>query len=62
MGEFKNFSSFGLVRGIGARQVRIACGLILFAYLLSHFANHALGNVSYAAIAAGRPATLRASE
>ena len=34
--------------GIGLRQVRIACGLILFSYLLSHFSNHALGNVSYA--------------
>ena len=33
----------GLVAGIGIRQVRIACGLILFCYLLSHFANHALG-------------------
>jgi adenylate cyclase len=53
LGELKNFSAFGLVRGIGIRQVRIACGLILFAYLLSHFANHALGNVSYAAMVAG---------
>src|SRR5678816_668225 len=37
----------GLLWGVGIRQVRIACGLILFSYLLSHFANHALGNVSY---------------
>jgi adenylate cyclase len=37
-----------LTWGIGIRQVRITCGLILFSYLLSHFANHALGNVSYA--------------
>jgi adenylate cyclase len=42
-----------LIRGIGVRQVRIACGLILFSYLLSHFANHALGNVSYAAMEEG---------
>jgi len=37
-----------LIWGIGIRQVRLASGLILFSYLLSHFANHALGNVSYA--------------
>jgi adenylate cyclase len=40
------------LRGIGVRQVRIACGLVLFSYLVSHFANHALGNVSYAAMEA----------
>ena len=39
--------------GIGVRQIRLACGLVLFAYLLSHFANHALGNISYAAMAEG---------
>src|SRR6185437_7295129 len=33
-------------RGIGTRQVRLACGMILFAYLISHFLNHALGNIS----------------
>jgi adenylate cyclase len=41
------------VRGIGVRQVRIACGLVLFAYLVSHFLNHALGNISIDAMAAG---------
>jgi adenylate cyclase len=41
------------VAGIGVRQIRIACGLILFSYLLSHFTNHALGNISYAAMEAG---------
>ena len=41
------------IDGIGVRQVRITCGLILFSYLLSHFANHALGNVSYAAMEEG---------
>src|SRR5215471_9869525 len=35
-------------RGIGVRQVRIVCGLVMFSYLLSHYSNHALGNVSYA--------------
>ncbi len=53
LGEHKNFSAFRLARGVGVRQVRIACGLILFGYLLSHFANHALGNVSYAAMVVG---------
>ena len=41
------------VRGIGARQIRLACGLVLFAYLISHFLNHALGNVSVEAMQAG---------
>src|ERR1700738_5113123 len=41
------------VRGIGVRQIRLACGLVLFAYLVSHFLNHALGNVSMDALAAG---------
>jgi adenylate cyclase len=41
------------IRGIGVRQVRIACGLVLFAYLVSHFLNHALGNISIDALAAG---------
>ena len=36
------------LRGIGARQVRLACGLVMFSYIFSHFFNHALGNVSYA--------------
>lgn len=40
-------------RGIGLRQIRITCGLILFTYLLSHFANHALGIVSFAAMEDG---------
>jgi adenylate cyclase len=40
-------------RGIGVRQVRLGCGLVLFAYLVSHFLNHALGNVSLEALAAG---------
>jgi len=40
-------------RGIGIRQIRLGCGLVLFAYLLSHFLNHALGNISMAALATG---------
>ena len=41
------------VRGIGLRQLRLSCGLILFAYLISHFLNHALGNISAEALAIG---------
>src|SRR5450631_1769752 len=41
------------IRGISVRQVRLASGLVLFAYLLSHFLNHALGNISLDALAAG---------
>jgi len=43
----------GSLRGIGVRQIRLACGLVLLAYLLSHFLNHALGNISPDAMAAG---------
>ena len=42
-----------LIRGTSIRQVRLGCGLILFAYLVSHFLNHALGNISMEALAAG---------
>jgi adenylate cyclase len=41
------------LRGIGVRQVRIICGVVLFAYLVSHFLNHALGNISMDALATG---------
>jgi adenylate cyclase len=41
------------LRGIGVRQIRIGCGLVLFAYLVSHFLNHALGNISMDALATG---------
>src|SRR5689334_7719692 len=40
------------LRGIGVRQVRLICGLIMFAYIFSHFFNHALGNYSYATMEA----------
>jgi adenylate cyclase len=41
------------IRGVSVRQVRLACGLVMFAYLVSHFLNHALGNISMDALAAG---------
>src|SRR5258705_5475800 len=41
------------IRGISVRQVRLGCGLVLFAYLVSHFLNHALGNISMDALATG---------
>jgi adenylate cyclase len=41
------------VRGISLRQVRLASGVVLFAYLVSHFLNHALGNISLEALADG---------
>ena len=47
-GKFRTF-----VRGIGVRQVRLVCGLVLFTYLISHFLNHALGNISLDALADG---------
>ncbi len=40
-------------RGIGLRQIRLACGAVLFTYLISHFINHALGNISLDALQAG---------
>jgi adenylate cyclase len=41
------------IRGVSVRQVRLACGVVLFAYLVSHFLNHALGNISGDALATG---------
>ena len=38
------------LRGIGVRQVRLGCGLVMFSYIFSHFFNHALGNLSYDAM------------
>jgi len=42
-----------LVRATSARQVRLVCGIILFAYVVSHFLNHALGNISVDAMEIG---------
>jgi adenylate cyclase len=36
------------LQGIGVRQIRLACGLVMFSYIFSHFFNHSLGNISYA--------------
>jgi adenylate cyclase len=41
------------LRGIGVRQIRLVCGMVLFVYLISHFLNHALGNISVDALADG---------
>jgi adenylate cyclase len=41
------------LRGVSLRQVRLASGVVLFAYLVSHFLNHALGNISMEAMARG---------
>src|SRR6201991_3291959 len=41
------------IRGTGVRQIRLACGVVLFSYLVSHFLNHALGNISMDALAGG---------
>jgi adenylate cyclase len=38
---------------IGVRRIRLAAGLVLFTYVALHLANHALGNVSVAAMEAG---------
>ena len=42
----KYLKATNFARGIGVRQIRLVCGLILFCYLLSHYINHSLGNVS----------------
>ena len=42
-----------LLRSVSLRQIRLASGIVLFAYLVSHFLNHALGNVSTEALASG---------
>src|SRR3954453_18215035 len=42
-----------LVRSTSARQVRLVCGAILFAYVVSHFLNPALGNTPVDAMQAG---------
>ena len=53
MTELNRASLRRYIRGVGAREIRLASRLILFAYLLSHFINHALGNISSAALATG---------
>lgn len=41
------------LRATSARQVRLVCGIILFCYVVSHFLNHALGNISVDAMEVG---------
>ena len=41
------------IRGISLRQIRLVSGMVLLAYVVSHFLNHALGNISVAALASG---------
>src|SRR5919201_6942284 len=41
-----------------ARRVRLASGLVLFAYVTTHLANHALGLISLDAMEAGRASFL----
>src|ERR1700754_1751573 len=41
------------LRGISLRQVRLTSSVVLFAYLVSHFLNHALGNISMEALGRG---------
>jgi adenylate cyclase len=53
MTELRRTQFERFIRGISVRQVRLACGLVLFAYLVSHFLNHALGNISLDALAVG---------
>jgi adenylate cyclase len=47
------FDLLKFLRGIRVRQVRLISGLILFSYLLSHFINHSLGNISLDAMEYG---------
>src|SRR5260221_4885393 len=53
MAEFSREQLATFARGISLRQVRLASGMVLFAYLTSHFLNHALGNISMEALASG---------
>ncbi len=51
--ELNRVSLDNYISSVGVRQIRLAYGLVLFAYLLSHFINHALGNSSLDALATG---------
>src|SRR6266853_67624 len=53
LSELSRASLDKCTHSVGVRQIRLACGLVLFAYLLSHFVNHAFGNVSLDALATG---------
>jgi adenylate cyclase len=45
-------------RQVNLRRIRLASGLILFAYVSSHYLNHALGLISHEALGEGRVAFL----
>ena len=53
MAAFSREQLTAYVRGISLRQVRLVTGIVLFTYLISHFLNHALGNISMEALAGG---------
>ena len=53
MASFSQQQIAKFIRGVSVRQIRLGCGLVLFAYLVSHFLNHALGNISMDALATG---------
>src|SRR5712691_1779278 len=53
MASFSQGQIAKFIRGISVRQIRLGCALVLFAYLVSHFLNHALGNISMDALATG---------
>src|SRR6267142_2739306 len=53
MAPFSQQQIAKFIRGISVRQIRLGCGLVMFAYLVSHFLNHALGNISIDALATG---------
>jgi adenylate cyclase len=53
MAEFSQQRINRMIRAVSVRQVRLACGVVLFTYLVSHFLNHALGNISGDALARG---------
>src|ERR1700686_4157445 len=53
LSELNRASLDKYTHGVGVRQIRLACGMVLFAYLLSHFVNHAFGNISLDALATG---------
>jgi adenylate cyclase len=53
MASFSRQQIASTIRGTSLRQVRLASGVVLFAYLVSHFLNHALGNISMEALASG---------
>ncbi len=38
---------------LSLRRTRLACGLVLFAYVALHYTNHALGNISVDAMERG---------